>query len=106
VTKELTAVISHPGLPSPVQIRGRGKGCRRWRRGHDVATVANGTNITASVEHQAGEFSVEPGLDRADPARRVVGPATQHPADHGGPMSWFSATSGTPTPHHPRRKQQ
>jgi hypothetical protein len=67
VTKELNTVTSHPGFPSPVLIPARGKGVSVGDCRYEMATVANGTDITASVEHQAGEFSVEPGLVRADP---------------------------------------
>jgi 4-oxalomesaconate tautomerase len=34
---------------------------------HEIATVSPGTDITVSVEHPAGEFSVELGLDPGDP---------------------------------------
>jgi 4-oxalomesaconate tautomerase len=34
---------------------------------HEIATVSRGTEITVSVEHPAGEFSVELGLDPANP---------------------------------------
>jgi 4-oxalomesaconate tautomerase len=33
----------------------------------EIATLAGGTHITVSVEHPAGEFSVELGLDPQDP---------------------------------------
>lgn len=36
---------------------------------HDFATVAAGTDVTVSVEHPSGEFSVALGLDPADPQR-------------------------------------
>jgi 4-oxalomesaconate tautomerase len=35
----------------------------------EVAAVAEGTGVTVSVEHPAGEFSVELGLDPEDPQR-------------------------------------
>jgi 4-oxalomesaconate tautomerase len=34
---------------------------------HEIATVSRGTQITVSVEHPAGEFSVELGLDPGNP---------------------------------------
>jgi 4-oxalomesaconate tautomerase len=34
---------------------------------HDVARVADGTDVTVSVEHPTGEVTVELGLDPADP---------------------------------------
>jgi 4-oxalomesaconate tautomerase len=34
---------------------------------HEIATVSTGTEIVASVEHPAGEFSVELGLDPGNP---------------------------------------
>jgi 4-oxalomesaconate tautomerase len=34
---------------------------------HEIATVSRGTEITVSVEHPAGEFSVQLGLDPDDP---------------------------------------
>lgn len=36
---------------------------------HHLATVASGTEVTVSVEHPTGEFSVALGLDPAEPGR-------------------------------------
>lgn len=38
---------------------------------HEIATVSRGTEITVSVEHPAGEFSVQLGLDPDDPQHVV-----------------------------------
>jgi len=38
---------------------------------HDVATVEAGTEIQVSVEHPAGEFSIELGLDPVNPQRVI-----------------------------------
>jgi 4-oxalomesaconate tautomerase len=34
---------------------------------HEIATVAPGSEITVSIEHPAGKFSVELGIDQHDP---------------------------------------
>jgi 4-oxalomesaconate tautomerase len=38
---------------------------------HDVATAVRGTDVTVSVEHPSGEFSVTLGLDPANPQKVV-----------------------------------
>ena len=50
-----------------------------------MATVALGADITASVEHQTGEFSVEHGWTGRNP-QHVTQSALlrKHAADHGG----------------------
>jgi hypothetical protein len=67
VTKESAAVISHPGSRYRCSCQGEEteSSLAPWPRNGDVA---GGTDIPASAEHQAGEFSVEPGLDRPAPA--------------------------------------
>jgi len=38
---------------------------------HDVAVLPEGTEVTVSVEHPSGEFTVQLGLDPRDPTRVV-----------------------------------
>lgn len=38
---------------------------------HDVAVLPEGTEVTVSVEHPSGEFTVQLGLDPSDPTRVV-----------------------------------